>query len=835
MFLSRVFRPRQPGGPVAAGFWLFAALATPAAAAPDDELAPKLPAPAPAVTAPQLRSDSGVSYPQQALDAGFYEVVSVELVVEVDASGNVSAARLQQAGRQAFDEAALSAARQLRFEPARRGEQAVPARIRFRYRFEPPEARLSGRLRDAGSGAPLVGARVTLRFADGGTLEQTSDADGRFELGELPHARLEVEATASGHAPSRTELTLVPGRTTHAEVELELELEAAPARASARAAPAPLEVLVQGERRAPSVTSFTRAEVRTLPGAFGDPFRAIEAMPGVTPLVSGLPFFYVRGAPPGNVGYFLDGIRVPFLYHVAIGPSVVQPGLVERVDLYPGGYPARYGRFAGGIVAAEVTEPEATLHGEGNLRLFDVGGLVETPFAAGKGSLLLGGRYSYTAALLSAVAPDVKLDYRDYQLRVGYELGPRDRISVFGFGSYDLLAQKQPGGLRVLFGSEFYRLDLRHDHSFGAGKLRTAVTLGFDQTHTGETGNVQDRSIGVRSELLQPLLPELTLRARVDASMDRYDTRRPLYYDPDDPELETFETNFPARSDFQGGLAADVVWDAAPNVQVTPGARFDVFNSDGATAVAVDPRLAARFQVSDAFAIVHAYGLAHQPPAFVIPIPGLSPANLEDGLQRSAQASAGVELKLDSATTATVSAFYNAFFKMSDAFSATGDGPPDERLRQRSLGSAVGLELFLRRRMTGRLGGFLSYTLSRSTRSIGRERFPATFDRTHVANAALAYQLGRGWQAGARGVFYTGVPKVLDAVGTLTTLRSEHPARTAPFFRLDLRLEKRWTLGAQRHLSFVAEVMNATLSKEQFGDETIGPLTIPSVGLEAGF
>jgi outer membrane receptor protein involved in Fe transport len=118
--------------------------------------------------------------------------------------------------------------------------------------------------------------------------------------------------------------------------------------------PAPTEVIVEGRRGEPSRSaSLTRAEVREIPGTFGDPFRAIEALPGVTPIVSGLPFFFVRGAPPGNVGYYLDGIRVPLLFHVGAGPSVVHPGLMDRVDLYPGGYPARYGRFAGGIVAGK--------------------------------------------------------------------------------------------------------------------------------------------------------------------------------------------------------------------------------------------------------------------------------------------------------------------------------------------------------------------------------------------------------------------------------------------------------------------------------------------------
>src|SRR5690606_10031211 len=101
-------------------------------------------------------------------------------------------------------------------------------------------------------------------------------------------------------------------------------------------APAPkgpqvIDVFVEEKKPRPSVTSLRRAEVRQLPGAFGDPFRAIEIMPGVTPIVSGLPFFYVRGAPPGNVGYFLDGVRVPYLFHAAAGPSVVHPAIVERV------------------------------------------------------------------------------------------------------------------------------------------------------------------------------------------------------------------------------------------------------------------------------------------------------------------------------------------------------------------------------------------------------------------------------------------------------------------------------------------------------------------------
>ncbi|HWA75017.1 MAG TPA: hypothetical protein VG937_21910 [Polyangiaceae bacterium] len=273
----------------------------------------------------------------------------------------------------------------------------------------------------------------------------------------------------------------------------------------------------------------------------------------------------------------------------------------------------------------------------------------------------------------------------------------------------------------------------------------------------------------------------------------------------------------------------------ASGIEVTPGLRLDAYHSDGASAFSIDPRISARFKVAPWLTIVHADGISHQPPAFVIPLPGRSPAGLKGGLQESVQTSAGVELELGSATKATVTGFYNAFFDMADAFASNGDGPPDAREDPRSLGSAVGLELYLHRDLTQRLGGFLSYTLSRSTRSIGSEHFPSTFDRTHVLNAALAYNLGRNWRAGTRLVFYTGTPKIADTNGLIAEPRSEHPARNDPFYRVDLRLEKRWNLRGSRWVSFVAELMNATLSKESFNDTEIGPITIPSIGAEAGF
>jgi hypothetical protein len=613
----------------------------------------------------------------------------------------------------------------------------------------------------------------------------------------------------------------------------------APTAPGATSKPEPaLEVTVKGVKAAPGATSIGRAEVRQLPGAFGDPFRALDALPGVTPIVSGLPFFYVRGAPPGNIGYYVDGVRVPYLFHVGAGPSVIHPAMVDSVELHPGGYPARFGRFSGGIVSATSTEPRPTLHGEANVRVFDAGALVESGFADGRGTALVGGRYSYTAAVLSLIAGDTRLDYRDYQARVSYDVTPSDRLSLFTFGSFDLVAQTVNGIESVLFGAEFYRADLRYDHRFGPDtSVRVAGTVGFDQTRIpGQPRNSTDTLGATRVEIRHDASNRLQLRGGADVMLEAFRADVQPYADPDDPTAKQFNALFPARDDVTTGAWAEAVWKPTANWELIPGLRADLYRSGGTSAVGVDPRLASRIEVAPKVHVIHTFGVAHQPPSFLIPVPGLAIGNLRGGLQESLQSSAGVEVELPQAFTATVTGFDNIFMNMSDTLGVSRDPSEGSAFADpRSLGAAVGAEVYVRRKLTRHLGGYVSYTLSRSTRSVGREHFLSTFDRTHVANAALAFDMGRNWRAGARFTVYTGTPLIPPGGnGLVAPPRSLDPDRDPAFYRLDLRIEKRWYFTRPRSfwLAFVAEMMNVTLHKETLQGQQIGPVTIPSVGVE---
>ena len=171
---------------------------------------------------------------------------------------------------------------------------------------------------------------------------------------------------------------------------------------------------------------------------------------------------------------------------------------------------------------------------------------------------------------------------------------------------------------------------------------------------------------------------------------------------------------------------------------------------------------------------------------------------------------------------------------------------------KRYLGRAYGMELYWKRDFSQRLGGFVSYTLSRSTRSLGKRYRPFAMDRTHVLHAALSYQMGRLWTAGIRTTAYSGVPARINTFRTgiddidekRTVPELWYSKRTPWFWRLDLRAEKRWRVGHEgAWVSFVIELLNASFNKETImvtcvqrekkcDEERIGPVTVPSIGVE---
>jgi hypothetical protein len=605
-------------------------------------------------------------------------------------------------------------------------------------------------------------------------------------------------------------------------------------------APAPpsagADVTVHGFRK-PLATVLTRADVKVLPGALADPLRAIEALPGVTPTLSGAPYFYVRGAPPGNVGYFVDGVRLPALFHAVAGPSVIHPALVERVEFHPGPYPARLGRSAGAVVAAFSERGPGPARGELALRATDSSAFLQVPLGDGAAEVTVAGRYAYATPVLRLFAPELAVTYWDYQARLRWFPTWRDTVSVFGFGAHDWLTETRDEGKQVLYGVTFHRLDVRYERELEHGRANGGVVLGWDRSavRNGDA-TIRDLSVRVRGELEEQVGSETRLYAGADAGRVRYSVDAARV---DDPVARVELTNrYARRSDSVVGAYVGLQWAPRSSVVVEPGVRLDAYFSRAEWALGVDPRVIAEFRVAPVVTLVHGLGVAHQPPADPLPQPGIEPP-LDGGLQTALQHSAGLRWRLPAELDLQATLFQSMLLNLTDGPSRSrlgGDEVPEDA---RSLGSTRGVELLLKRTLSKKWGGYVVYTLSRSRRSLARAEGPSAFDRTHVLGGALSHGFGGGYRAGARGTFYSGIPAKVAYPAA-----ARHPPRTPPYYRIDVRAEKRWTLRGGGYVAVVAEVLNATLNREVLNASCnayacrrtyTGPVTIPNVGLEGGF
>src|SRR6185436_605546 len=309
-------------------------------------------------------------------------VVAVKLLV--DAAGVVQKVDPVTPPQPIFDDAVIAAVRAFAFEPARADGTPVAVEITFTHTFLPPPppppsappadrgpARASvlrGKLVQLGTRAPIANATVTARVG-GRRYEAEADARGRFEL-PLPAGAAEVTVTAPGHN-AFLQRELLSDRQ---ELAVTYYVE--------RDRYDPYEIVVVGDRRREEVSriSLRGPEIHQIPGTFGDPFRVVQALPGVASTVSLLPFPIVRGSSPSSTGLLLDGTRVPLLYHLLSGPSVIHPSFIDEIQFFPGGAPVPYGGYTGGIVDGRTVRARRDEHLlDFDANLLQVGGLVREP------------------------------------------------------------------------------------------------------------------------------------------------------------------------------------------------------------------------------------------------------------------------------------------------------------------------------------------------------------------------------------------------------------------------------------------------------------------------
>lgn len=779
------------------------------AARAQNELAPSRPAQA--ITLPKLKVDSRAEYPETARRAGVDRVVQVDLVLEIDIGGLVQDAKVLEPRGHGFDEAALAAARKLVFEPAKREGRPVVARINFRYVFELPPTKLTGRVLDRESDTPVAQATVTVRDATNQVHTVSTQADGSWSLDGLPPGNVRISVSAVDHAPRKTDERLERGE----ETTVFLRLDPVPATGASGSGEAPVEIVVEGERPPREVTRRTlaRDELRRSPGSMGDALMALQNLPGIArpPPFAGV--LLVRGSAPQETLVHIDGTEVPLVYHFGGLSSVVPTEIIDEIDFFPGSFGTQYGRAMGGIVDVALRPPKLDgFRGMVENSVLGLRLLAEGPIPIAPGlSFLASGQRSWLDVVLPLMMRDASRGiafpvWADYQLGVRKTLGSDSSLRLLLFGSDDALKVVNPipfstdptfGGA-LGYHTNFWRLQARFE-TRPTPDTTVGVTAAYGRdlisTSIGtNSGEATLRPLSGRAELSQKLGSSITANLGLDLLYQPYELalQLPPPNQPGAPagapgQLPVQSTV--SESMFRPGAYTELEITPWQGARVVPGFRADY--DDVTDEWDFAPRISMRQALTPGYpttALKGGFGVYYQPPDVLETAPRFGQEGLTSS--RSTHLSFGFEQEF----TQNIDLSMDVFYKTFDRLVVPGN-------KNSGSGQAYGVEWLLRHKLTDDLFGWISYTLSRSERRQvpGDPLTPFRFDQTHVLTLLGNYRLGGGWQLGARfrltsGDLYTPVTTGAynATVGTQLGVAEVPPygSRLPMFDQLDLRIER---------------------------------------------
>jgi outer membrane cobalamin receptor len=267
----------------------------------------------------------------------------------------------------------------------------------LRAQSAPRLVTLTGVVRDSATGEVLPNARVGVLSSPRVVI---TNADGRFTLLGVPATAQQLRVQYIGY---RT--VTIPVRADSAPRLIEVRLAKAVVRlsaqrASGRADETPTTVAIGREA---GVQAISTALVEAMPAVGeSDVFRTLQMLPSVAGAGNGSASLSVRGGNPDQNLVLLDGINVYYVDHFFGLFSAFNTDALKDIQLYAGGYPARYGgRVSSVIDLTGKAGDERQFRASGGASLLSARGVVEIPL--GRGSVLLSGRRSYTDVIRSGV------------------------------------------------------------------------------------------------------------------------------------------------------------------------------------------------------------------------------------------------------------------------------------------------------------------------------------------------------------------------------------------------------------------------------------------------
>ena len=563
-------------------------------------------------------------------------------------------------------------------------------------------------------------------------------------------------------------------------------------------------------------------QIKAVPAMFGetDVLKALQLLPGVQAGTEATAGLYVRGGNPDENLLLLDGVPVYNVNHMFGMFSVFNPDAIKNVTLYKGSFPAHYYGRLSSVVDIRMKDGDLNQH-HGNVSIGVISSKInlEGPIVKGKTSFNISARRTYSDLMLNAAlwlnkqldyanTDDMSMGYYFYDLnvKINHKFNDRDRLYISWYSGDDdiFLNYKSSGGTL----KQKTKLDWRWGNTIAAVRWNHVIgpklfmdfstnytqyrhKMGIDIREEDRVNKTQSSiGVGMKSGIYDYSFrndfhwsPSAKQDIRFGGSYTHHK------FTPDVTELkmhssETMENDSVKTNDFDNSYGSKKVIahefqlyieddiELTDVIKANIGTGYAGFSVNGRYYNSLEPRLSARFLITDDLSIKTGYAYmtqyVHLLSNNVINLPTDLWVPVTDQVEpeHSHQIALGAAYSVEGLADFTLEGYYKHMDNLleykegSSYMSGEVDWQNKVALGQ---GWSYGVE-FMAQRSVGRFNGWIAYTWNKSQRLFDRpgmvinggRTFNAKYDRRHKLDITCNYKFSDKFDISATWLYETG-------------------------------------------------------------------------------
>ena len=531
--------------------------------------------------------------------------------------------------------------------------------------------------------------------------------------------------------------------------------------------------------------SFNPAAVSTLPSVLGntDLLKLLELTPGVHNSGDVNTNIYIRGGDPGQNLLLYNGIPLYAPGHLLGFFPLFNSDHISSLELNKTGISAHYGGRLSSVIDVKTKSvlPER-LSIKGNVGLLSSQSTLQLPIGE-KFGLYLSGRKTYTELLMRPLlnatinnnaknrVENIDYDFYDTNITLVGMLSKNNKITIDAFlGKDNFNTTENDLLLNGLLKWKNRSMSLQWDTRLKGIQFSQQVytseysnNLFFEQAEMKMklTSKIQD--LGYKNKFffqLNNILFETGLQYAFHKIV-------PQSYDILNAGQKYNTGNASAINAHDAGLYIASNISLTSKITAETGLRYNLFAGDKSFN-SIEPRAALRYRLDEKSVIRAAYSRHNQYLILLTPSNVGMPTDFWTAASKDTTPQSGNEFStgyfrtfLNDAFDISAEIFYRNMNRATEYlqnFTTQQTNSYVENILT-GTGKAYGLELIAKKN-TGKLTGWISYTLGRSERKFDEinngKIFPAKFDRRHDLSLVSSYTFNKKWDASLVYVYATG-------------------------------------------------------------------------------